>query len=70
MRYAGVLAGLLCVTSGSAAWAGPVVRQASGPTAARSLLTEGEHVVQVVVTFADQTSRRNAARWSVIASAE
>jgi hypothetical protein len=32
------------------------------------LLTEGEHVLQVVVTFADQTSRRNAVRWSVIGS--
>ena len=34
MRYAGVIAGLLFVTSGGAAWAGPVVREASGPTAA------------------------------------
>jgi hypothetical protein len=36
----------------------------------RNLLTEGEHVVQVVVTFADQTSRRNAVRWSVIGVSE
>ncbi len=32
----------------------------------RDLLTEGEHVLQVVITDADQTSRRNAVRWSVI----
>jgi hypothetical protein len=32
----------------------------------RNLLTEGEHVLQVVITDADQTSRRNAVRWSVI----
>lgn len=32
----------------------------------RDLLTEGEHVLQVVFTDADQTSRRNAVRWSVI----
>jgi hypothetical protein len=30
------------------------------------LLTEGEHVVQVVVTLADQTTRRNAVRWIVL----
>ena len=34
MRYVGVVAGLLCLTSGGAAWAGPVVREAAGPTAA------------------------------------
>jgi hypothetical protein len=34
MRYVGVIAGLLCLTSGGAAWAGPVVREATGPTAA------------------------------------
>ena len=34
MRYVGVIVGLLCVTSGGTAWAGPVVREASGPTAA------------------------------------
>jgi hypothetical protein len=32
----------------------------------RNLLTEGEHVLQVVVNFADQTSRRNAVRWTVV----
>ena len=32
----------------------------------RELLTEGEHVVQVVITDVGQTSRRNAVRWSVI----
>ena len=32
----------------------------------RDLLTEGEHVLQVVITDVDQTSRRNAVRWSVI----
>jgi hypothetical protein len=32
----------------------------------RSLLTEGEHVVQVIVTLADQTTRRNAVRWTVV----
>jgi hypothetical protein len=36
----------------------------------RGLLAEGEHVLQVVVTFADQTSRRNAVRWSVVGAAE
>jgi hypothetical protein len=30
------------------------------------LLTEGDHVLQVVITDADQTRRRNAVRWSVI----
>ena len=34
MRYVGLIAGLLCVTSGGTAWAGPVVREASGPTVA------------------------------------
>src|SRR5580765_7745726 len=34
MRYVGVVAGLLCLTSGGAAWAGQVVREATGPTAA------------------------------------
>jgi hypothetical protein len=34
MRYVGAMVGLLCVTSGGAAWAGPVVREASGPTVA------------------------------------
>jgi hypothetical protein len=32
----------------------------------RGMLSEGEHVLQVVVTFADQTSRRNAVRWTVV----
>src|SRR5262245_15912925 len=32
----------------------------------RNLLSEGEHALQVVVTFADQTSRRNGVHWSVI----
>ncbi len=34
MRHVGAIAALLCVTSGGAAWAGPVVREASGATAA------------------------------------
>ena len=34
MRYVGLLFGLLCVANSGAAWAGPVVREASGPTAA------------------------------------
>ena len=32
----------------------------------RGLLTEGEHVLRVDVTFADGSSRRNAVRWHVI----
>jgi hypothetical protein len=36
----------------------------------RGLLTEGEHVLQVVVTFADQTSRRNAVRWTVVGASQ
>lgn len=36
----------------------------------RGLLTEGEHVVQAVVNFSDQTSRRNAVRWSVIGASQ
>jgi len=34
----------------------------------RGLLTEGDHVLQAVVTFADQTTRRNAVRWTVVGS--
>lgn len=33
-------------------------------------LTEGDHVLQVVLTFADQTTRRNAVRWSVVGASE
>ena len=36
----------------------------------RGLLTEGEHVLQAVVNFADQTSRRNAVRWTVVGSSQ
>jgi hypothetical protein len=36
----------------------------------RNLLAEGEHVLQVVVNFADQTSRRNAVRWTVIGASQ
>ena len=36
----------------------------------RSLLTEGEHVVQVLVTLADQTTRRNAVRWTVLGTSQ
>jgi len=32
----------------------------------RNLLSEGEHALQIVVIFADQTSRRNAVHWSVV----
>src|SRR5262245_38965654 len=32
----------------------------------QDVLTAGDHVLQVVVNYADQTSRRNAVRWSVI----
>jgi hypothetical protein len=35
----------------------------------RGLLTDGEHVLQVVVTDADLTSRRNAVRWVVVGAA-
>jgi len=35
----------------------------------RQLLTEGEHVVQVEATLADQTIRRNAVRWTVLGGA-
>jgi hypothetical protein len=34
----------------------------------RGLLTEGDHVLQAVVTFADSTARRNAVRWTVVGS--
>src|SRR5262245_32666186 len=34
MRYVSVIAGLLFLTSGETAWAGQVVREASGPTTA------------------------------------
>jgi len=33
---------------------------------AQGVLTAGDHVLQLVVNYADQTSRRNAVRWSVI----
>jgi hypothetical protein len=36
----------------------------------RGLLTEGEHVLRVVVTFADQTSRRSAVRWTVLGASQ
>lgn len=36
----------------------------------RGLLTEGDHVLQVVVNFADQTSRRNAVRWTVVGASQ
>jgi hypothetical protein len=36
----------------------------------RGLLTEGEHVLQAVVNFADQTSRRTAVRWTVVSSSQ
>jgi hypothetical protein len=36
----------------------------------RGLLTEGEHVLQAIVTFADQTSRRNAVRWTVVGASQ
>jgi hypothetical protein len=36
----------------------------------RGLLSEGDHVLQVIVTDADQTSRRNAVRWTVIGGSE
>ena len=35
----------------------------------RGLLTAGEHVLQVVVNYSDNTARRNAVRWSVIGAA-
>jgi len=36
----------------------------------RGLLTEGEHVLSAVVTFADQTSRRTAVRWTVVGASQ
>ena len=36
----------------------------------RGLLTAGDHVLQVVVNYPNQTSRRNAVRWSVIGASQ
>ena len=64
----------LDVTQGLVACFRPGVLRRGGTTfncqVPRGLLTEGEHVVRVVVTFADQTSRRSAVRWSVVGASE
>ena len=58
------------VTGGLAACFAPGHLKQGGPVFScqvpRPLLSEGEHVVQVVVTLADQTTRRNAVRWTVL----
>ncbi len=55
-----------CLRAGTLA-AGGVTAQCAIP---RGLLTPGDHVLQVVITLADQTSRRTAARWTVIGNSE
>jgi hypothetical protein len=64
----------LDVTEGLLACFRPGILRRGGTTfncqVPRGLLTEGEHVLQVVVTFADQTSRRNAVRWTVVGAAQ
>ena len=58
------------VTEGLASCFAPGRLKRGGPVFScqvpRQLLSEGEHVVQVVVTLADQTTRRNAVRWTVL----
>ena len=58
------------VTAGLSSCFAPGRLQRGGPVfncrVPRTLLTEGEHVVQVVVTLADQTTRRSAVRWTVL----
>lgn len=36
----------------------------------RALFTAGDHVLQVTITLANQTPRRNAVRWTVVANTE
>ncbi len=36
----------------------------------RGLIAAGDHVLQVVITLANQTSRRNAVRWTVVGNTE
>jgi hypothetical protein len=36
----------------------------------RALFTPGDHTLQVTLTLANQTSRRNASRWTVVANTE
>jgi hypothetical protein len=64
----------LDVTQGVVACFRPGVLKRGGTTfncqVPRGLLTEGEHVVRVVVTFADQTSRRTAVRWTVLGASQ
>jgi hypothetical protein len=62
------------VTAGFAACFRPGTLRQGGSTFScqvpRNLLSEGEHVVQVVVNFADNTSGRNAVRWTVVGAAQ
>ena len=62
------------VTAGFAACFRPGTLRRGGTTFScqvpRNLLSEGEHVVQVVVNFADNTSGRNAVRWIVLGSSQ
>jgi hypothetical protein len=62
------------VTSGFVACFRPGVLRRGGTTFScqvpRGLLTEGDHVLQVVVNFADQTSRRSAVRWTVVGASQ
>lgn len=36
----------------------------------RGLMAAGDHVLQVVITLANQTSRRNGVRWTVVGNTE
>ena len=36
----------------------------------RALVSPGDHVLQVEVTFADSSRRRSAVRWTVVANTE
>ena len=62
------------VTGGLASCFAPGRLKQGGPIFScqvpQRLLTEGEHVVQVVVTLADQTTRRNAVRWTVLGDSQ
>lgn len=64
----------LDVTEGLVACFRPGVLRRGGTTfncqVPRGLLTEGEHVLSVVVTFEDQTSRRSAVRWTVVGASQ
>jgi hypothetical protein len=64
----------LDVTQGLASCLRPGALKKGGSTFSctvpKGLLTEGEQVLQVVLNFADQTSRRNAVRWTVVGASQ